>query len=706
MAKITVPKDRIIHRQGDTVAALDLLLKGSVTVKYKNEFSLEAKSGFILGAYNLPGNTYECEYIASEECTLITYDYNSEDDLIAAIKGTPSIAPAIASAAVSFLNAMFGELASAYEKARTMILTLKSDYTDYRNICATLMQAPQKYESVEALQEPDPPSILNSWQMDFCQAYKDQDELLRKSYYPADINLPVGTIMLTVQAVPLILKEIENLAAFVSRTKLDTLEFSRVYLTQKAKIDEAARKDALDGGSSNLPSIENALDTILAFAEIDHETSEAFKNSIAAFAKAPDKSVKSDVMIRLRREITATFYKIYEASFFKSLEVPDIPAEVKMFFFFGFVDENLAGIENTATLYKHALLWEKDPADQILTAYDWLVKIYRGEATPSKNEFDMDWTDTIREDLRTNAITKEKADELQTDTRAMVKFEIDNMFKSANKMTYGSFFSYIPAFYKENVTMPMERCLLSPAKVRKALDDIREIDFSCFYRPTLASYIDLKINHFEYNVEVLPYIILMPNMGSRGVMWQEIEGRNKLSPAHLMLSIYHQPDIENTLLTLCGKFRWEMCRRIQGVHYSDIREHSLTAEYINYLQFYKKNGELSEDIKEKVKTALARFHNSYSDVFVSEYETYIRHESTGISRLNKVAREILFAYCPFARKYREALRANPKFTQLISKAGTKRAARVHSIEFIQAKFEKAGTPVPEEVIQELEYSKR
>lgn len=706
MAKITVPKDQIIHRQGDVVATLDLLLKGSVTVRYKNEFSLEAKSGFLMGAYSLPGGTYECEYIASEECTLITYDYNSEEDLISAIKATPSITPAIASAAVYFLNDMFGELASAYEKARTLILTLESDYADYRNICATLMQAPQKYESVEALQEPDSPSLLSSWQVDYFQTCKDQDELLRKSFYPVDINLPAGTIMLTAQTVPLILKEIENLAAFVSRTKLETLEFSRVYLTQKAKIDQAARQDALGSGSSNLPSIQNAMDTILAFANIDHDTCEAFKQNIAAFAKAPDKSVKSDVMSRLRREITATFFAIYEAAFFKSMEDPDVPAEVKMFFFFGFVDENLAGIENTATLYKHALLWEKDPEDKIMTAYDWLVKIYRGEATPSKNEFDLDWEASIREDLRTNAITKEKANALMTDTKAMVQFELNNMFKSANKMTFGSVFSYVPAFYKENVTMPMERCLISPAKIREALDKIREVDFSCFYRPALVSYTDLKINHFEYNVEVLPYIILMPNMGSRGVMWQEIEGHNKLSPAHIMLSIYHQPDIDNTLLNLCGKFRWELCRCIQGIHYSDIREHSLTAEYINYLQFYKKSGELSEDMKEKVKTALSRFHNSYSEVFVSEYEMYIRHESAGISRLNKVAREILFAYCPFTKKYREALLSNPKFTQLISKAGSKRAARVNSIGFIQSKFEKAGLPVPEEILQELEYAKR
>lgn len=705
MAKISISKGQFLHRQGDAVNTLDLLLNGSVSAHYGDSFTVPAKSGVILGAFNKPGSQYDCDLVAAEDCTFITYNYNNPADLIAAIESTPSIAPAIASAMTAYLNSLFSELAAAYEDACSLVRTLKSNYSEYRNICATLMTAPKKQEMIEILFEPQKPDLLYSWQMDLCQAYVNQDELLRKSYYTADSAFCTGTIMLAAQTAPGIMQQIDSLAAFVSRTKQDTLEFTIEYRTQKAKVDEAVRQDAMGSGSSSLPSIKNALDTILAFAGIEHETADTFRRNIAAFMKAPDKAEKSDTLIRIRREITATFYQIYEAAFFKSLEVEDIPAEVRMFFLFGFVDENLAGTENTAELYRHSLLWESDPEGKIVTAYEWLLKIFRGEAPPSKNEFDQDWADCVREDLRTNTITKKVADDLLADTRAMVKFELDNMFKSANKMTFGSFFSFIPAFYKENVSMPLEKCLLSPAVIRDTINSIKEIDYSCFYRPTLTSYIDLKINHFEYNVEVLPYVILMPNMGSRGVMWQEIEGRLKLTPAHMMVSIFHLPNIENTMLNLCGKFRWEMCRRIQGVHYSDIREHSLTAEYINYLQFYKKNGELSEDMKEKVKATLSRCHNSYSEVFVSEYELFMRHEVNGMSRLNKISREILFKYCTFAKKYRDSLINNPKFAPLISRWNAKRAAREHSIGFVQVKFEKAAKPVPEEILQEMEYVK-
>ena len=705
MAKISITKGQVLHRQGDSVDTLDLLLKGSISMRYGEEFAITAKSGAMLGAFCPAGSKHEFDYVATDDCTIMTYDYHSEADLVSAIKSTPTIAPAIASATVAMLNDLFAELSASYEKGKALIQDLKDDYTDYRNTCATLMVAPKKFEAVEALTAPGKPKILDGWQMELCQAFTDHDDMLRKSYYPTDISFCLGSIMLAATMAPAIMRQIDSLATYTSRTRQSTLSFVSEYRTQKAKINEAERQDAMGSGSTSLPSIQRAMDTILAFAGLEHSAADTFRRNIAAFMKAPDKAEKSDVMMRLRREITETFYIIYEAAFFKSQDVQDIPAEVKMFFLFGFVDENLAGTENTAELYKHALLWEDDPEGRIITAYDWLCKIYRGEVAPSKNEFDQDWTDCVREDLRTNAITKKQADELLSDTTAMVKFELNNMFKSANKMTFGSFFSYIPAFYKENVSMPLEKCLASPAVVRDTLNQIREIDYGCFYRPALASYPELKINHFEYNVEVLPYVILMPNMGSRGAMWQEIEGRLKITPARMMLSIYHIAHLDNTMLNLCGKFRWEMCRRIQGVHYSDIREHNLTAEYINYLQFYKKNGELSEDMKEKVKASLARNHNSYGDVFISEYELYMKHEANGMSRLNKIAREILFKYCTFSKKYRDALATNPKFSSLVARWSSKRAAKEQSIGFIQLKFEKASKPVPEEILQELEYVK-
>jgi hypothetical protein len=213
----------------------------------------------------------------------------------------------------------------------------------------------------------------------------------------------------------------------------------------------------------------------------------------------------------------------------------------------------------------------------------------------------------------------------------------------------------------------------------------------------------LKINRFDYNKEVLPYIILMPNYGSRGLMWQEIEGRVRTTPAHMVLSIFHSEDLETTLIRMCAQFRWEMCKRIQGVHYGDITDPSLTSEYINYLQFYKKNHELSANLKEKVKETLKRHRNSYRDVFISEYMIYIQNESTGMSRLNRVSREILFKYCTFSKAVRSTLSTNPQYMQLVSHYASNQESRVQTLGFLKDKIARLADEVPPEVDQEIAF---
>ena len=403
--------------------------------------------------------------------------------------------------------------------------------------------------------------------------------------------------------------------------------------------------------------------------------------------------------------IAKNYYDIYEAAFFKSMETSHIPAEVRMFFLFGFVDEELAGTSNTEALYQTAVSWEEDPAGEILPLYEWLVKIYTGNAIPSKNEFDNDWSEYLREELRTGAIKQQKADELLTDRRAMVSFEIHNMFTSANKVTHGQMASFVPVFCAHNVIRPLDKCLASPARVRAALERVLDIDFSCFYRPALISYPELKITHFVYNTEVRPYMLLMPNFGSRGLMWQEIEGVKKTTPAHMVLSVFHSEDLDETIVRMCAQFRWEMCRRIQGVRYSDITEPSLTSEYTNYLQFYKKNGNLSNDMKERIKTALQRARNDYKNVFVADYVMYIQNEAAGLPRLNKLTREILFRYCTLSKKYRKALSSNPQFQPLLERWGVTQGAKAHSIDNFVKKVQKMkpGEEIPKEIAEEVAF---
>ena len=705
MGKLDVTKGQFLHRKGDEVKDIALVLKGSFALSDAADISLTAGNGSIIGAFYKSGSHYQYDYQATEDTTLFVYDYNDEDDLITAISATPAIAPVMASASITLLNQLVDTLDSLYEKASHLCEQLESDYNDYKNVCTTLMIPPQKFDHVSGLQAPEKPAMLTGWQAALCRACREKNELLRKECYPANLNLCIGVIMLCSQMAQAIHPQLDFIQAFIQNTLTATNDFANEYRCQKSKLDEAHRQEALEAGSGNIPKITDALHTIVSYAGLGRDIADALAKDIRLFMKAPDKTEKSAEMRRLRGDITKNFFTVYEAAFFKSLETQNIPAEVKMFFLFGFIDEELAGEENTAALYKHAVLWEDDPLGMVIPTYDWLKKIYRGEVPPSKDEFDNDWPDHLKEEVRQGNLKQEQADAMLDDTKAMARFELQNMVASANKMTYGSIFSYIPAFYAQAVSRPLDTCLSTAEKITNALNHIRAIDFSCFYRPAYASYPELKINRFDYNKEVLPYIILMPNYGSRGLMWQEIEGRKRTTPSHMVISIYHSEDLETTLIKMCAQFRWEMCKRIQGVHYSDVTEPSLTAEYCNYLQFYKKNSTLSADMKEKVKSALKRHGNSYSKVFAAEYEQFVKNESEGLPRLNKVAREILFKYCIFGRDYRDALSINPQYKPLIDRWNITHDDKVRTFELFTRRILGQIADLPEEMELEAEYLK-
>ena len=46
--------------------------------------------------------------------------------------------------------------------------------------------------------------------------------------------------------------------------------------------------------------------------------------------------------------------------------------------------------------------------------------------------------------------------------------------------------------------------------------------------------------------------------------------------------------LDDEIMDNVGRYRWEMCRKLQGVRWNDISEHSLTSEYYDYIQYYKR----------------------------------------------------------------------------------------------------------------------
>ncbi len=436
---------------------------------------------------------------------------------------------------------------------------------------------------------------------------------------------------------------------------------------EPAPVAAAVHEDTDDGYHDEdiLAELKGSLAMILAYADTYEEEADEFTGLINQLKSCPDKLSTNEDTRRLRKDISTMFYRIYYDVFMHSLNDESIPNYINMFLNFGYMDEELLGDAATVSLYKISRrIGVTCSNSHVFTIYDWLKHIIWGEREPSRNHLDQDYSEYIREQFRTGQLKGSEAEHLG-DNDAKLRFEIENMFSQTHRMTYGKVSSFIPILIAENVYKPLEQMLMSSEQIMDSINAVRKLDFSLFFRSTVYSNEKLGISKEYVYTEILPDIILIPCIGSHGVMWQEIEGRNRNSSARFMLPIFCYSPVIPTITGVLGKYRWEMCKRIQGAYWNSISEKSLTSEYCDYLQFYKKNRELPDSAREKIRSSLANCRNNFCDVFCKDYEQWINYESKGSGKLNKISRLILAKYCPFNSDIRLELKGNPMYTDAI-----------------------------------------
>lgn len=237
-------------------------------------------------------------------------------------------------------------------------------------------------------------------------------------------------------------------------------------------------------------------------------------------------------------------------------------------------------------------------------------------------------------------------------------FEISNMVKTNHKLVQGRISQYFPILHRDAAPYDPCRSFVSPSLVCEKLNRILEIDFSLFHRELNYLNAEKGIEKELVMRKVMPDIILMPVYGTRSMMWQEISGRVRSSPGRFILPVFTDENLDEMFVRLAGNFRWELCRTMMGTAWNDITQSSLTSEYADYIQFYRKNRDLTEEAKEKVKALIAKHHNRLREIFTSEYEIWINNESNGNPRLNRVARSIFIKHCPFSRPIRSGWKSS------------------------------------------------
>lgn len=758
MAVVNIEKGKHFIKSGDKVTELYWIVQGSVLQVLSNK-KIVIDKGHMIGLAEGTTGVFTCDYVTNEDCVIYSYQYEKEEDLKKIFEAQPKNAVVFLMSAVRGADATLRRYAEHWTLCHKFYTFTSELYRQYKIICEKLKIEEKPFSKMDYFEPLSLETKVRKSKIDYFASLAKMPKAIMDAFYGKDNALIVGEIIhageCMNQSVPLIeemyqylldnqdilLNEQKNdlFALYFDLTKRAAAQGMELALFQKkimtivgfAKMCKIYDKESIETRFAEFESYDFSkaaeevskaeqeeaeeeieeppmgdewLTYILKYASYDEEKCKRAVMMIEEYRELPDMYSTSDEVRKLRRDIAKMFYDVYMRVFKRSVKQSKIPTIVKMFLNFGFMDVTLAGEDNVSELYELAeTIEEKCKSSNVYTAYEWLKSIYAGENEPSKNEFDLDYVGYLREQKRMGEITAAQEKAFLDDNWNKTVYEMDNMFKSTNRATYGKFATFQPALCEEDLINSPTSMLITVDRLNDALDYLRSVDYSLFYHEIVFSDPDHGITKETLQKEILPYIILMPNAGSRSMMWQETAGSRRDTPARFIMPILTVVEPREMMTELCGRYRWEMCRKIQGMRWNDVTERSLTSEYCDYMQFYRKNHDLSAETKEKIKNALVKAKNNYREVFVKDYQCWIKYEAKGSCRLNKVAREIVFTYCPFSKDIRKVLEGNPMYQNLFEKYEIFKQRKLRHVTNFYDKYQKSGGTITQEMQDNLDF---
>ena len=472
-------------------------------------------------------------------------------------------------------------------------------------------------------------------------------------------------------------------------------------------IEEAAEVTSGASDEELYRSLKNTLSQLIEFSGIPKEQLKTFTDAMGVFVRAKDRMSTEDEFRSLRRQIADGFYTLYRVIFLKTLkEEKSLPKPVELFLNYGFTDERLLTKEQVLELCRINVSTQNKYHCTMFTIPEWLRAVYSGKREPSKNEFDMEYIETLREQKKMGEINAEEEKKLANDQMKKLEYEMQNMFRYNHRIVNGQPSVFVPVLCSEQMMSSPSKAAITKDRMGQLIEKYREIDYSVFYRELNYADAASGIEKELIMKEVVPDIVLFPAYGQNASMWQELSCKRRDSAGRFLFPIMAEGNIDDLIIKTFGRFRWELCRTMQGSSWNNIQYKSLTSEYADYIQFYKKNKELSEERKEKVKQQIMKGKNSTREIFVQDYELWIKSEALGAMRLNKVSREILAMYCPFNKEIREAVETQPAFADPIARFKRDRMKKVRELELKYHTYtSKQGIALTPELLHNLSFYK-
>ena len=755
-----IPAGTLLFSEGEEVTHICAILKGSVEMLH-NGLRLTLKSGSMFGITDAFSNKYQCSYVVKETAALYVFSVKGEQGMSLFLNKYMDYR-GISVAAMSRLTTAVAQIRDKLIlSTRTLAVAIETYYRLYHEKAKS---AAITFADIESLSQPELTASADAQEL-ICRAEQAQLPMeTHKFYYENCVNLAVSEnekmslligrllmdcsllkdharnmleitinrentslyevvvgqivanngqheidaelVSLLGEIKDMLLKLGDTLEEYTGEGMLDTAKLRRLYLTvtkegvamrREAAENEAARAEIRI--QSRLAFLSNSVNQILEFSELDEVKAAVFRDAVEYLVNAPDKAAVSDEMRKKKHALTPIFYRIYENCLKKSLE-SEPPYPVELLLDYGYIDERLLNEKQLRYLCSR----EPDEYDgryNIYTMREWLTMIYQGQKDPSRNEFAEDYFAHLRTRRKNGEITDEELNELTFDYDARLTFEIDNLFACNMRACNGQVSTFAPVLYGDVFFSNMEKADLRKADIEQTIDKIRGIDYSIFAHETRYDNPELDIRNEQIFIEVTPNIILLPVYGQKSSMWQEIEGSKRTSPARVLIPMFSDTPAADLCIEFMGRYRWEYTKCIEGIYWNDISNRCLTSVYSDYVTYYRKNRELSEVTRDKIKLQLQKAKNNMREMFATDYMTWIKYEFTGSMRLNKVAREILATYVPFPAPDRMRLEKLPAFAQAFERYEQDAAKESRRLMLKIRQIEAKGENAPDELKDKL-----
>ncbi|MBN1699769.1 MAG: cyclic nucleotide-binding domain-containing protein [Spirochaetales bacterium] len=485
-----------------------------------------------------------------------------------------------------------------------------------------------------------------------------------------------------------------NLESF-SRIDAGTIEAKKQETVRGAGI-QATESPEISG--SAFSKYTNLLARILQFAEMGDSFNADFVGNLRSFKKFENKFENVPKLNSLKRRIATAYWRLYEKCILKV-----ITGDLKKFIpgimlHFGVLDETLVSKTHLHVVDQAFMKnLHTDATIPVMTLPYFLEKIYKEHANPSLTEMGESFKDLLKKQEK---IPKKKLEEEYRDApEDKIRFEIRKVISSAYRMVFGSVATAFPILCSNAILGPPGKLFLEAEQWVQIINNLRQRDFSMFYREVVIHH---KYGSDIIKKEVIPNFVMYPVYGTKMLMWQELDGPKRDSMGRLFLPVLFNGDKYKSLLAVIGHFRWELHRLIAGANWMNPVEGGLTGAYYDYINFYKKNPNLTPEAKLRVKEFVKKTRSD-KDRFTRDYMSWVIYEFDGIPKHNPVSREIFYKFCPFKKNDRDRLSQRPVFLGIEMKYQNIIKRQMLKIESRIRKYEKAGEPVPTDLIRYMEF---